>query len=402
MHIIEHDGKRFSVFPPGWPLLLSLFVKIKFPLYLVNPILGSILLALVYTFGEKLYSKKIALLTCATMLVSPLFLFNSSSYFSHTFCACLLFSLLILLEKYKNSPSKISSILIGFFSVFFLITRYHTAFFCGLIIIFHPAIKKLLKNKKHLLFCFIGALPILIFLFCYNFSISKNPFFLPSFYSEYLQNDIFQFDFLKDPQYFIALPIKNFARWTPVAILPFYLVFTFVKIKNPNSSFELIPLSVIIGYFFLLGFAGNMYGNRFYFEVYPLMLLSVFQNINDLKRKNLFNSVLYLSILISGASAFYFAKVEHEVIVERTDMFYQVKANKISDAVILISNNIGTKRPMHFLDLTRNDPDFNNSVLYALNGGKLNEKLFNYYPNRKFYKYRYFPEINAGKLSRIK
>jgi hypothetical protein len=81
--VVDYQGARFGKYPPGWPLLLSLGVRLGMP-WLVNAFLAMLTLALVAQLGRYFYEKAIGLLAAGLGLVTPGFLFISSSLFSHT------------------------------------------------------------------------------------------------------------------------------------------------------------------------------------------------------------------------------------------------------------------------------------------------------------------------------
>lgn len=77
------DGKVFSVFPPGWPILLSLGVKANAP-WLINPMLGALALWAMWHLWCELFDAKRANLALILCALSPFFLFMSASFLSHS------------------------------------------------------------------------------------------------------------------------------------------------------------------------------------------------------------------------------------------------------------------------------------------------------------------------------
>lgn len=80
--VLDYQGLRFGKYPPGWPGVLALGVLGGAP-WLVNPLLSSVALYLVYRLGQNLYDKRTGLLAAALGLASPLFLVLSGSFLSH-------------------------------------------------------------------------------------------------------------------------------------------------------------------------------------------------------------------------------------------------------------------------------------------------------------------------------
>ncbi len=98
--VVDYQGQRLGKYSPGWPLLLSLGVWLGTP-WLVNALLGTVTLALIAWLGRCFYSWKVGLLAAALGLVTPGFLFLSSSLLSHS--ASLFWSTLALVTLFYTS-----------------------------------------------------------------------------------------------------------------------------------------------------------------------------------------------------------------------------------------------------------------------------------------------------------
>jgi hypothetical protein len=68
---------------PAWPAVLALGVLAGVP-WLVNPVLGGLIILLTHWIICRLYNRKFAHIVIALMMVSPWFLFMSSSFMPHT------------------------------------------------------------------------------------------------------------------------------------------------------------------------------------------------------------------------------------------------------------------------------------------------------------------------------
>jgi len=81
--LLEVAGDRwYGVFPPGWPLVLALGVKLGVP-FLVNPLLGGACVLLTYLFVQELGDRGTARLSAALLAFSPWHLTISMSFMSH-------------------------------------------------------------------------------------------------------------------------------------------------------------------------------------------------------------------------------------------------------------------------------------------------------------------------------
>ncbi|MEM7347758.1 MAG: hypothetical protein AAF485_26290, partial [Chloroflexota bacterium] len=81
--VVDYQGHRFGKYPIGWPLLLNLGVRLGHP-WLINAVLGCLTLALLGWLGRYLYTPKMGIGAAALGLLTPGFLFQSSSLLSHT------------------------------------------------------------------------------------------------------------------------------------------------------------------------------------------------------------------------------------------------------------------------------------------------------------------------------
>lgn len=82
--VIDYNGQRFGKYPLGWPIILSMGVRLGIP-YLVNPLLAGLGVWLTYRLGKTVFSETVGLAAAGLTLTSPFFLMNSGSLLSHSF-----------------------------------------------------------------------------------------------------------------------------------------------------------------------------------------------------------------------------------------------------------------------------------------------------------------------------
>jgi hypothetical protein len=80
--VVDYNGQRFGKYPPGWPALLALGVRLGVR-DLVNPLLAGLGIWLTYRLGKRTLGETVGLLASGLTLVSPFFLVNSGSLLSH-------------------------------------------------------------------------------------------------------------------------------------------------------------------------------------------------------------------------------------------------------------------------------------------------------------------------------
>lgn len=115
INMVEKDGRWFAQYPPGWPALLAIGVKLGVP-WAVNPLLGALMVLLIFFLARELFDEKTARLSSLLALFSPYFIIMNSTMMSHTSCAAALLAFLILLWRAGQRKSRGQA----FFAFFFL------------------------------------------------------------------------------------------------------------------------------------------------------------------------------------------------------------------------------------------------------------------------------------------
>jgi hypothetical protein len=83
MFLLEVGPKGwYSVFPPGWPAILAIGVKLGAP-WLVNPVLNGVNVVLAYMLLRSVYGLRTARLATLLLVVSPWFVFLGMSLMPH-------------------------------------------------------------------------------------------------------------------------------------------------------------------------------------------------------------------------------------------------------------------------------------------------------------------------------
>jgi len=184
--------------------------------------------------------------------------------------------------------------------------------------------------------------------------------------------------------------------WTsPVLMFGFIIAFvTALRRRRVDFSDWIMPLTII---FFLLygGFGGNQYGPRYYFEAWPFAVLTILKVIDPVlfgpkrdARAAWVCSALIASLLFAIAYLPVRLEREHRVVLERQDVYRQVEAAGLDNALVIIASYVGVSRPMPPRDLVRNGLHVGEQkVIYALDLGARNAKLRAQFPGRSVYVY---------------
>lgn len=407
-HFINRDGKWLAKCPPGWPLVLAFGRLLRIPFGLIDPLAGTLSLLVLFAIGNRLYGFQPAVISVLSVLFSPFFIFNSASYFSHAPCSFFILLYVYFLIRFTQNVGKKNAMAAGFFIGLAFTTRYYTAILCAV-----PCLGFLLNRKyfKGLLWVFLGALPVLIVNLIYNGKITGNIFLTP--FSWYDPSDrlgfIEKFYHWEKTLQQMNRSLSLFLSWTNPVFLYLYPVrLIYALIKRNIQGTDFVFLFLAAGHLFYWGAGGNQYGPRYYYEAYPFLVLSVCSFLFSGSRVGKFNLLKKIGIFVFflGFIAVLWkipsvAEVERRVIFQRTDIYRQIKEKGIERAVVFIRSGTGPTRYMEPRDLTRNDPDLKNSVLYVLDKGRKNRELKAYFPDRDFYVYWRKPDQARGQLERL-
>jgi hypothetical protein len=80
--VVDYHGVRFGKYPPGWPAVLAIAIKLDIRPW-INPLLAGLGVWLTYLLGKKIFNFFVGLLAAGLTITSPFFLMNSGSLLSH-------------------------------------------------------------------------------------------------------------------------------------------------------------------------------------------------------------------------------------------------------------------------------------------------------------------------------
>lgn len=102
--LMDEGGKWFSVFPPGWPLVLALGMKAGIP-WLINPALGAIGVLLAHALVTALVARGTANVVAILLALSPTYLYMAASWMAHLLSiVCTLSALLAIHRARVGNP----------------------------------------------------------------------------------------------------------------------------------------------------------------------------------------------------------------------------------------------------------------------------------------------------------
>ncbi len=417
-YFINND-KFFSMYPPGWPLILSLGVLIQLP-WIINPILTCLSLGLIYMLGQRLYDRETAWIAIIFAGVSFRVIWGASNYFSEP--ATLLFSTLFFYAAIRSleTPNFVFPGLGGFcLGIVFLVRPYTAVAICLPVVIYW--IVNLARQPRliwqgvllSLSFLFVSA-----FHFIYNYYQTGSPWLLPLVYYNPFNKPGFGLrsqDIFITPFYFGPFSaLQNLAvdlvslNWIVLPLLFLFILFVLIGHRKKwdwllCSTF----ITIIVFHFF---YCHKGYGRFHDPALFATFLLSA-RGVIELERflkEHLHipsrGSLKALFVLFPVLSSFVLMTIPGHIkgMKRQTvllDPFLQVNSQGITDSIIFLKtvpeawNNIGC--------YIQNSPGFDDSVLFVKDLGQKNILLMEYYPNRTYYRYEFDRAVKKGKLMRI-
>lgn len=437
-HVICKDGKWLGKYPVGWPVALAVGKHLQLPYWAINPLLGAIFLLVFYLFGLRLFEKdqKIAILSLISLFGTSFFLLNSVSFFSHPLAALLSLLAAYTLWKFLDTGRPAFACLGGACLGYLFLTRPYTALLITVPLVGFALFSKLsMRSKIKGAIAFLsGILPFMILHLAYNKLVTGSLFLSPfEWYDSterigFVNGYTLKKAFLHAQQYLLEL-----RQWSnPFLLLTSALCLVknlFVKKNDPKTlALFFIFVSLFTGYLFYGIDPGNRYGPRFLYEGHAFLLLYVICEIFTKKTvsKTDSNITLLLRTVFTGGLLWGLAVIPsrityaQQLITGRLDLYDQVAAQNLQNAVVAIQSSTGRWYQMYPDDLTRNGTylaseknakDLQNSeIIYSICSKKLKDctdkdygfdELHRLFPSRKIYRYRREEKEVRGLLTEI-
>jgi hypothetical protein len=394
--IVTKDNKWLSRVFPGWSFLLGTSMFFHIPTWLLNPLLGTASLLVLFFLARLLYNSIVGLLSVLAVFCSPFFLFNASSYVPHISCG-----LLILLAVYffcsfyiKKNPAAYVCWIGVCFGGAYLIRPFSTL--CCLV---PTLIALMIKRKgeffhKDILYFMMGITPFLLINFLYNYLITGNFFLSPFNWSDPNDTIHFKLSIIFDN----LNSLETQLLWmNPVIFITYFFMLIYLTLKRKIQSHEFFFLILIIGCFFYNA-PGVSYGSRYYFEGYLLCVLTVIGRLSQFQ-DGAIKRLLTIALIGGFVSSFLlipaYALHYKNKIYYQNELYRLVEEKHLSNAIVFMAPGAPpTTRE------ARNDPDLQNNVLFVHDLKEKNAFILKYFPTRDFYRYNPEEKNEEQKLQR--
>jgi hypothetical protein len=405
-YIVQEPGRVFGSFPVGWPLLLAAGLRLGVPVWLVNPLLGALTIWLVWRLGASLHNARAGVAAAALVVVSPFFLFNGASYFSHTFCGALLLGAACLAARDDRAAAWVP-LLTGLLVGWAVLTRYFTGVVCAIPItlwLLRPGVPRVRTAARFAL----GGLPWALLLGWYDVQFSGSPWHLttrPQTYALWFGDR-----FMLRGADMLASHVLQHLAWTPPALLIAYVIYLRAAPKTLRRGLlDWMPVLLAGGLYGFMERGGNQYGPRFHYEAFLFMTVFVAANVFSRERLDgrpgrdrVLFGLAAASVALMPLAFVAHAAIEQRVIKERMDPYARVASAGLERALVLIEARVGTRRSMAGYDLTRNGIEHGGPVLYGLHlTDAASCAAAARFPDRQAWVYRWDRASAAGTLSAL-
>ena len=161
-HILMTESRWHSMYPPGWPILLSIGWLFGNP-WIINPIITFIATIGVWRIAKTVFDKEVAWLASALFCVSPFVLLMGSGQMAHTSAMCAaIWCVAELFAAFQSGKIKnyfLAGVLAG---ILFLIRPFSSIF------LFPAFLWSAIRTPKQTLWSVLGGIPFVILFLAYN------------------------------------------------------------------------------------------------------------------------------------------------------------------------------------------------------------------------------------------
>lgn len=386
--------KWLSQYPPGWPLVLATAILAGIPTWSVNAVLGAGGVASLVSPLWHFKDRALLVTVVALYLLTAFYLLNAASFFSHMLPALLILLVCLSCLRYQRDRKLMALAACGALLGLIGLTRYFT------LVLLIPALAywMLIENRTGRLriaaVMVLAGLPFLAWLMAYQYWITGNP--LHNTYSLITAHDVYVSFKPRAVMLGAQLTLYRLAElsvWASPLLLPAYLLCLWSKLKGRSLAFyDLIFPCFVAGYVFFADLGGNRYGPRYYFDAFPLMLVTILSTAPRFGaaaraatwRVPAVNAIAISAIYLLSALPFAL-KDYHAQVLRREEPYRLAAAHGLDNAIVVIqsSSGAGLVGP----DLARNDPDLHAPVLYARSEASI-EELRRRFPERSIWLYK--------------
>lgn len=402
-----NNGKWYSQFPPGHSFLLMLGHFFDAP-WIINPLLGSLTIVLLYFLGKELYGETIGRLSAVLAALSPFIFFMSSEFMNHASALFFFTAFVLYFAKTVRTGKIIHAIVAGAALGMILNIRPLTAFALAIPFCIYGTFLLMTKFKELWSPFLAIVLMVLVFaglLFGFNALTNGGPFL---FGYEVLYGSKHNPGFGNGPWGEPHTPLKGLHQtlndlngvnkflfeWPVPSLIFVFLLFASITKNKWDYLLLAAFVSLAVAYFFYW-FQEWRFGPRFLYESSAALILLTARGIQRLPA--LVREIGGLAVSVRKVRAATLAFIAVCVVVAvvgnvpalihqygndfasvNAEVIKAVEERGIKKAIVFVRSNYGSA-------FTANSPLLNGEIIFARDLGEKNYLLMKEFPGYEDY-----------------
>jgi hypothetical protein len=396
--IKDFHGLRFSQYPPGWPVLLAIGVALGLP-WVVNPLLGALLVFLMLLYVERQMGKELVTVTGILLTLCFFFAYYAASCRAHIATALFVFAAFLAYDAAERRPQHvqmwlfIAGALLGYSSMIRYIDWIPLGVWIGISLLRR-------KNLAGLTLFAVGFALLATGNLLYDTLLSGNPFQTPT-----TINGTVGMNGRLVPSWIglkmTGVRLAYLARIFP----PVLLLGLFCTRYRPSSKVKMYLALFLMNvgiYFFYPASSGGP-GPRYLLAYFPFLVLAVVDLYRWIYKEGTPGTrrLWRIGILCLLVGNLVFAAVEGYTIYGRRDLARAEKQTGPGKKIFLLKTGTYLTNTR---DLTRNPPDLSSAENLYFNWCTQPERdaILQRFPGRRIFVYEYparlYPYVPDSKM----
>ena len=383
--IKDFHGHRFSQYPPGWPVLLAIGAALGVP-WVVNPLLGALLVFLMLRYVEREMGKELVTVTGLLLTFCFFFVYYAASTRAHIATALFVFAAFLAYDAAERQSRHalmwllVAGALLGYSSMIRYIDWIPLGVWIGASLLRR-------KNLAGLALFAVGFTLLASGNLLYDTLLSGNPWQTPTtIYGTVETNGRLVISWAG-----FAMTGERLA-YTLAIFPPVLLLGVFYRRYRPSPKVKMYLTLFLMNvgiYFFFAASAGGP-GPRYFLAYFPFLVLAVVDLYRWICREGTLGAehLWRLGIICLLIGNVVYLAVESHTIYGRRDLERAEKQTGPGKKIFLLKSGTyltGTS------DLTRNPPDLSTAenLYFRRCTQSQRDALLKRFPGRKIYVYEY-------------
>ncbi len=417
VHVGNRDGKWFSVYPPGWPLLWAAGLQFKIADW-INPLLAVFSLPLIYGAARRLFGAAAALGGILLVVFTPFFLFTGASYFSHAAClftmAVFIYSFVRWQESTRDGSRLRWASLAAAACGYGLMTRYLTmAAFAAPFLVWHY-LPLFLRKRPWRASDIAPAVILALFMAAIlyqNDAVTGKPFKAPNKYDKSWERLGFKGDYsVAEGLLYMVFRFFYLMDYSAPLLVALFIAGICGRPPQEPGLKRVFRYSFFYGsfvYFLYFSWGGNQYGPRYWWESFPFLGIALADQIGRWWRRGgrVLQKFLIGAVLVTipaNAASFYKQGTALEKATRERKALYTFAEQTLQNpSIVFIHGFLGDSLVLAEDDAVRNSPRLDGHILYAHDLGVRNPELMKAFPGRDYYRGFYDRKLKQAVLENI-